>query len=68
MKKTRLERNHSLRFLTVRAIITILLVLAVLMGLKKTGVTVVEHDVPIPVVEDIAREAGAPAESTLGQT
>ena len=68
MKKNRLERNHSLRFLTVRAIVTILLVLVVLMGLRKTGITAVEQDIPVPVVEDLAREAGIPMESTLRQT
>ncbi len=62
MKKSRLERTHSLRFLLVRAIVTVVLVVIVLLGLRVEGITVIERDVPVQIVEDIAREAAVQTE------
>ncbi len=59
MKHRGMEQAHSFRFLVVRAVITVAVVLAVLLGLKFNGITVVERDAPIGVVEeDVARENG----------
>ena len=57
MKKSRLERTHSLRFLLVRAIVTVVLVVIVLLGLRVEGITVIERDVPVQIVEDIAERS-----------
>ena len=62
MKKSRLELTHSLRFLLVRAIVTVVLVVIVLLGLRMEGITVIERDVPVQIVEDIAREAAVQTE------
>lgn len=57
MKKSRLDREYSLRFLVIRAVVTIALVLAVLLGLKLGGITVTERDLPVQEIEEAAEEA-----------
>lgn len=54
--------EHSLRFLVIRALVVILVVVGVLAALRGYGVTVTERDVPAHVVEEIARET-PPAET-----
>lgn len=46
------KTEKSIRFLTVRAILVVALVLAVLLGLKQSGVIVSERDVPVHIVEE----------------
>lgn len=56
------EKEKSIRFLTLRAILVIGLVLALLIGLKKTGVLTCQLDVPAQVVEETMGVMGIPAE------
>ncbi len=61
MRLGRTERPHSLRFLVARGVMTVFLVLALLLGLKRAGIAVVEQDAPIGAVEaDVAQEGGLP--------
>lgn len=54
--------EHSLRFLVIRALVVIAVVVGVLTALRCQGITVTERDVPAPVVEEITRES-PPAET-----
>lgn len=54
--------EHSLRYLVIRALLVIAVVVGVLVTLRCMEITVTEQDVPAPVVEEIAREM-PPAES-----
>ncbi len=61
MRLGRMERPHSLRFLLVRGLVTVVLVLTVLLGLKRAGIAVTEQDAPIGAVEaDVAQDGGLP--------
>ena len=46
------EKEYSLGFLLLRAVITILIVAAILLGLRAAGITATEENVPLPVVEE----------------
>lgn len=54
-------KEYSLRFLVIRALVVIVLVLGILTALRCLGVTVTERDLPAPIVEEITRET-PPAE------
>lgn len=62
MKRSRLDKEYSLRFMTLRALVVIALVMAALMGLKWGRVIVPERDVPVQVVEEITRESSSQTE------
>jgi len=46
------EKEYSLRFLLFRAAVTVLVVAAILLGLRAAGITATEENVPLPVVEE----------------
>lgn len=58
------EKKHSLRFLMIRALVVVAVVVTALLVLRFQGIIIRERDVPAPVVEEIAREgevSGFPA-------
>ena len=54
--------EHSLRYLVIRALLVIAVVVGGLVTLRCLEITVTERDVPAPVVEEITRES-PPAET-----
>ncbi len=56
------KKEKSIRFLTLRAILVVGIVLALLIGLKKTGVLTSQLDAPAQAVEETMGVMGAPME------
>ncbi len=57
MEQSRRDREHSLRFLTVRALAATLLVLALLLSLKLGGFITVDPDAPVQVLDEDTQTA-----------
>ena len=67
MKQQETTTEYSLRFLVLRALVVIVLVVGVLVALRCLRVTVAERDVPAPIVEELTRDDAEPLPSSTEQ-
>ena len=57
MHEQKTHREEHLGLLTARAVVTILLMLGLLLGLRLNGLTAIEQDAPIQMVENVVAAA-----------
>lgn len=56
MKPEDMQEEEPLRFLVIQAVVTTVIVLALLMVLRLSGVTALEKDASLPTVEQVTQE------------